>query len=46
MEPEHERVDWPLAELRLSVTVVGDKVQVRPVEDEDTTARDTVPAYD
>jgi len=45
VEPEHERVDWPLAELALSVTVVGDKVQVRPVEGEDATERDTVPAY-
>lgn len=45
MEPEHERVDWPLAALVLSTTLVGDRVQVRPVGGEDVAARDTVPAY-
>jgi hypothetical protein len=42
-EPEQDSVDVPLVVVALSATVVGDSVQVRPVEGETEDVRLTVP---
>ena len=42
-EPEQDRVEVPLVVVVLSVTLVGDSEQVRPVEGETEDVRLTVP---
>ncbi len=42
--PEQDKVDIPLVVVPLRTTLVGDSVQLRPVEGEDTTESGTAPA--
>lgn len=42
-DPEQDRVEVPLVVVELRATLVGDSVQVRPVEGETVSVRLTVP---